>query len=124
MRYYIFSYQPKTVETKVLSRSTVSNITEEELWDPKVKADMEALDPSIKSCWGKAYIEENDEYEGLFIEEPIIYEDIADTNTANAEPIEEKALIPDVEYFESTDAYDQYILSLVMLPKYDGFSRE
>ena len=107
MRYYIFSYQPKTVETKVLSRSTVSNITEEELWDPKVKADMEALDPSIKSCWGKAYIEENDEYEGLFIEETMIYEYLADPDPTNTEPIGKEALMTDVEALESTDAYDQ-----------------
>ena len=84
---------------------------------------METLDISINNCLGTAAIEENDEDEGLFIEEPMVYEDLSDPNISNAEPIEEEALIPYVEYFESTDAYDQYILASVMIPKYDGFSR-
>ena len=53
----------------------------------------------------------------------MIYEDLSDPDPENVEPIEEGALISDVEYFESTDAYDQCISSLVMLPKYEGFSR-
>ena len=37
----------------------------------------------------------------------MIYEDLADPDPANTEPIEEEALMPDVEDLESTDAYDQ-----------------
>ena len=84
---------------------------------------MEALNHSIKSLLVTAEIEDNEEYEGFFIEELIVYEDLADPGPANVEPIEEEMLILDVEYFESTDAYDQYILALVMLTKYDGFDR-
>ena len=32
--------------------------------------------------------------------------------------------MPDVEDFEYTDAYDQYIFASVMLTKYYGFARE
>ena len=53
----------------------------------------------------------------------MIYEDLSGPDPLNAEPIEEEALIPDVEYFESTDAYDQYILASVMIPKGRGFAR-
>ena len=53
----------------------------------------------------------------------MIYEYLADTDLSNAEPIQEESLIPDVENFESTDAYDQYILVSVMLQKNDGFYR-
>ena len=123
MCYFILPSQPKTGETKVLSCSTVHNLTEEEQQDPKVKAEMEALDLSIKSRLGTASIEENKEYEGVFIEDPIIYEDISDPDLVNAEPIEEDALMPDVEDFESTDSCYQYISASVMLPKYGGFSR-
>ena len=84
---------------------------------------MESLDLYIKNCLGKAAIKENDKYEEVFIEETMIYEDLADTDLANAEPIQEEALIPDVENVESTDAYDQYILVSVMLQKNDGFYR-
>ena len=68
---------------------------------------MEALDCSINNCLGTAAIEGNDEYEGVFIEEPMIHEYLADPDTQNTEPIKEEALIPDLEYFESMDAYDQ-----------------
>ena len=37
----------------------------------------------------------------------MIYEDLADTDTANTEPIDEEAIMLDVEDFESTDSYDQ-----------------
>ena len=53
----------------------------------------------------------------------MIYEDLNDLYPENTEPIEEEALILDVEYFESTDAYDQYILSSAMPLKDDGFAR-
>ena len=53
----------------------------------------------------------------------MIYEDIADPDPENAEPIKEEALMPDVKYFESMDAYDQYISVSVMLSKDDGFDR-
>ena len=68
-------------------------------------------------------MKENEEYEGVFIEELIIYEYLADTDPENAEPIEEKELMKDVEDLKYTDAYDQYISVLVKLQKYDGFSR-
>ena len=123
MCYFILPSQPKTGETIVLSRSTVRNLTEEERRDPKVKAKMEALDISIKNRLGTAAIDENDDDDGVCIEEPTIYEDLADPDPANTEPIEEEALMPDVEEFESTDAYDQYISALVLLPKDDGYAR-
>ena len=85
---------------------------------------MEALDISINNCLRILATEENDEHEGVFIEEPMIYEDLANHDPENEEPIEKEALMPDVEYFESTDAYDQYISALAMLPKDDGFARE
>ena len=53
----------------------------------------------------------------------MIYEDLDNLDSVNTEPIEEEALMTDVEDFESTGAYDQYILETVMLPKDDGFSR-
>ena len=53
----------------------------------------------------------------------MICKDLADHDPANTEPFEEKALMPDVEDFKYRDAYDQYILTLVMLPEYDGFAR-
>ena len=123
MCYYILPYQPKTGETKVLYHSTVRNLTEEECRDPKVKAEMESLDLSINNRLGTAAIKENDEYEGVFIEDPMIYEVLADPDPANAEPIEEEALMPDIEDFESTDSYDQYILASAILPKDDGFAK-
>ena len=52
----------------------------------------------------------------------MIYEDLDNLDSVNTEPIEEEALMTDVEDFESTGAYDQYILETVMLPKDDGFS--
>ena len=84
---------------------------------------MEALDLSIKNCLGTASIKENDEDEGVFIEETVMYEELNDYDAENTEPIEEEALIPDGEDFESTNAFDQYILSSVMPLKDDSFAR-
>ena len=53
----------------------------------------------------------------------MIYEDLADPDPAKPEPIEEEALMPYVEDFESMDTYDKYILALVMLQKYYDFPR-
>ena len=53
----------------------------------------------------------------------MIYEDLANHDPENAEPIEEEALMPDVEDFEYTDVFDQYILASVMLLKDYGFAR-
>ena len=77
-------YQPKTVETKVLSRLIIRNLTEEYRRDPKVKVDMEELYPSIKNSLVTEEIKENNKYEGVFIEELIIYEDLAYPDMANA----------------------------------------
>ena len=44
-------------------------------------------------------MKKNYEDEGVFIEEPMIYEDISDLYSENAESIEEEALITDVEDF-------------------------
>ena len=52
----------------------------------------------------------------------MIYQYLADPDPTNSEPIEEEALMTDVENFESTDAYDQCILVSVILPKDYGFS--
>ena len=68
---------------------------------------MKVLYLSINNRLGTAEIEEKDEYEGLFIEETMIYEYLADPDPTNAEPIGEEALMTDVEALESTDAYDQ-----------------
>ena len=109
MCYYILPSQLKTGETRVLYCSNVRNITEEECQEPKVKSDMEALYLSITNCLGIEAIEENDEDKGVFIEEMMIYKDLADPDPANTKPIEEEALMPDIEDFESMDAYYQCI---------------
>ena len=54
----------------------------------------------------------------------MIYKNLADPDPENTEPIEEEALMPNVEEFKYMDAYDKYILELAILPKYDGFARE
>ena len=51
---------------------------------------MESLYPSINNSLVTEEIKENNKYEGVFIEEPIIYEDLAYPDLANAEPIEEE----------------------------------
>ena len=109
MCYYKLQSQPNTLEIKFLSRLTVCNLTKEERLETKVEAEMVALDLSTNNCLVTASIEENDEDEGVFIDEPMIYEDLSDHDPANAEPIEEEALMPDVKDFEFMDSYDQYI---------------
>ena len=106
-----------------LSHSTIIGLTEEEPRESKFKDEMEALNVSANICLGKAAIDENDEDEGVFIEDPMIYEDPSDPDPASAEPIEEEAIMPDVEDFEYADACYQYILASVILPKDYGFSR-
>ena len=49
---------------------------------------MEALYLSITNCLGIEAIEENDEDKGVFIEEMMIYKDLADPDPANAELID------------------------------------
>ena len=61
-----------------------------------VKSEMEVLDISIKNCLGKVAIKENDKYEGVFIEELMICEYLADPDPESAEPIEEESLMLDV----------------------------
>ena len=77
-------YQTKTGETKVLYSSTVHNLTEEECLDPKVKTEIDALDLSIKIHLVISAIKENEKNEGVFIVEPMIYENIADPDPENA----------------------------------------
>ena len=42
----------------------------------------------------------------------MLYEYLSDTDPENAEPIQEEALMLDVEYFESTDDYYQLIIGI------------
>ena len=106
MCYYILPLQSNTGETILLSRSTVCNLTEENFYDSKVKKEMAALDQSIKNHLGNASHKEGEadkNYvpEGVIIEEPKMYKDLADTDPANDKSIEEEALMMDIEYFDS-----------------------
>ena len=44
---------------------------------------METLDISIKNRLGTAAIDENDDDDGVVIEEPTIYEDLSDPDPSN-----------------------------------------
>ena len=84
------SVSTKDSRNQSLSRSIIRNPTEEERRDPKVKVEMESLYPSINNSLVTEDFKENNKYEGVFIKEPIIYEDLAYPDMANAKPIEEE----------------------------------
>ena len=77
---------------------------------------MSVLEKLIENHRGTAAHKQEEAYDsdvpaGAFIEELKIYKDIAYPDPDNVEPIEEEALMTDIKGFESSGAYDQYILA-------------
>jgi hypothetical protein len=105
---------------KVLARSTVTSLTDDELSDPVVKARMVELDLSIKNKIGDTLVDEDidDELADLL---PHVPDDIFLAD-ADDEPAEPDAAMPDADDF-TPEGYDEYLTAEVLLPNMGAVSK-
>ncbi|KAI2494242.1 Reverse transcriptase (RNA-dependent DNA polymerase) [Fragilaria crotonensis] len=98
---------------KVLARSTVVPLTEDELADPLVQARVVELDLSIKEKIGDSLIDDEID-EALINPFPAVPDDIFLPDLLD-EPAEADATMPDADDF-TPEAYDEYLTAEVLLP--------
>ena len=100
---------------KVIARSTVSSLTEDEMADPVVQARIAELDASIKEKIGDTISEEEVEPDlvGLFPEVPndIFLPD----HDVEFDPAEPEAAMPEADNY-TPEKYDKYLTAEVLLP--------
>ena len=101
---------------KVLARSTVFPLTEDEANDPLIKAKMLELDLAIKEKIGDSVKDDdvNDNLIGLFPEVP---DDIflPDNDHGDHVPTDDADAVPEADDF-TPEAYDEYLTAEVLLP--------
>jgi len=100
---------------KVIARSTVSSLTEDEMADPVVQARIAELDASIKEKIGDTISEEEVEPDlvGLFPEVP---DDIfLPDHDVEFDPAEPEAAMPEADDY-TPEKYDEYLTAEVLLP--------
>lgn len=105
-----------SASSKVLARSTVFSLTEDEANDPLVKAKMIELDRAVREKIGDSVKDDDDDESliGLFPEVP---EDIIlpDSDHGDHLPTDEAEAVPEADDF-TPEAYDEYLTAEVLLP--------
>jgi hypothetical protein len=107
---------------KVVARSTVSSLTEDEKADPVVQTRMAELDLSIKEKIGDSLKDEADEDgEGEVVQVMGISLEVPDDiflpdDDADYEPTEPEASMPEADDYYMPESYDEYLTAEVLLP--------
>ena len=106
---------------KVIARSTVSSLTEDERADPIVQTRMAELDPSIKEKIGDSLKDEADEDgKGEVVQVMGISPEVPDDiflpdDDADYEATEPEASMPEADDY-TPELYDAYLMAEVLLP--------
>ena len=99
---------------RVLARSTVFPLSQDELEDPLVKSKLVELDLAVAEKIGNSIADVDDALIGLF---PQVPEDIflPDAENGDHEPVDGADTLPEADDF-TPEAYDEYLTAEVLLP--------
>jgi hypothetical protein len=111
-----------TLSCKVIARSTVTSMTEDEKASPEVQAKVAELDAAIREKIGDTLPDEevNGDLVGLFPEVP---DDIfLPDHDMEYDPAEPEAAMPEADDY-TPEAYDQYLTAEVLLPNMGSMTK-
>jgi hypothetical protein len=104
-----------TASCKVIARSTVSSLTEDERADPVVQTRMAELDLSIKEKIGDSLRDKEVSADIMGISPEVPDDIFLPDDDAEFEPAEPEASMPEADDY-TPEAYDEYLAAEVLLP--------